>query len=69
MGSYPWFNAHATLYHTHVYHSEPIDECPDHSDRRQARSGVPFSPDPPVCFSSFLFIWFVWLRRLTWFVD
>ena len=50
MGSYPWFNAHVTLYHTHVCHSEPIDECPGHSDRRRARSGVPFSPDPSVCF-------------------
>jgi hypothetical protein len=50
MRSYPWFNAHSTLYHTHVCHSELNDERPGHSDPRQARSGVPFSADLSVCF-------------------
>lgn len=50
MRSYPWFNVHQTLYHTLVCHSELNDECPGQSDLREARAGVPFSPDPPVCF-------------------
>ena len=40
IGSYPWFSTTSSLYHTHVWYSEPSGEYPGQLDPRPPTFGL-----------------------------